>query len=266
MSRKVILLSVFAFLVALGVAAFPSPAAAVGPVSVRATVNVPELHIRRGPYAIGTILGVLTKGETVNAVGRDLRATWLQVRTAYGVGWINTRFVTLSGDARDLSNTENDAPILAFFLEATAYIRLGPDKAYPLVYTATDGEVMDVIGVDRQRGWYEVRLPKGAETVYGWTNFKNIRLYGPYLKLPDTGTAFPPFARINNYRVNLRSAPMEDAQSVLLAELGQLYVIIGRNKASTWYFVHAYETKAIQGWMRADLVKTIGRGAIPVIP
>lgn len=248
--RKFVLLITILGLLALNlVIAAPTQAQDGG---TTATILAQYLRVRRAPYAGGVILGILRRGDKVVVVGRDYISSWLQVETPFGVGWVSARYVTTNKSILKLPITEESAPVIAVVLEATAYIRSGPFISYPIIYTATDGEVMDVIGLQRRNEWFQVITPKGE---IGWTYYKNVRIRGAYQTLEVTDDEVIPFARINNYRVRVRTAPNADAPIVTVVGLGEVYDILAIDSTGKWYQIRG---EFGVGWLRVDLVKSYG--------
>ncbi|MBK6647807.1 MAG: SH3 domain-containing protein [Anaerolineales bacterium] len=104
--------------------------------SIRITATDGNLYIRRGPGAEYNQIGLLTKGESAQVIGRDVLSKWVQVNVpgAEFTGWVSllTPFTKLEGDLSQVEAfTFTDWPLPAYIRNCTEHdLLIGPNELY----------------------------------------------------------------------------------------------------------------------------------------
>ncbi len=76
------------------------------PITLTATVVTGNLNVRQIPDPInGAIVARISLGQTFNAIGRNAAGTWAQLNVNGVIGWVNARYVALSGSIVSLPVT-----------------------------------------------------------------------------------------------------------------------------------------------------------------
>ncbi|NJN81767.1 MAG: hypothetical protein HC802_05405 [Caldilineaceae bacterium] len=76
-----------------------------------ATVATAVLNVRSGPSTAYPVVGQLTLNQSCPVVGRDLAATWWQLKCSAALnGWVAAQLVTVSGSTANVPVTEASAP------------------------------------------------------------------------------------------------------------------------------------------------------------
>lgn len=179
----------------------------VGP---RVIINTGSLNIRSGPGSEFTILGIASGGDEFPLLARNASFTWVQIRTSVGVGWVNQKYVILSGDTSGLAISSATTPVvvidpatgepvvdpdtgqpvtevtseltgpIAFVGTGTLNIRSGPNIGFESIGTVQARTRMSIIGQSADRRWWKVDSPFGA----GWVNKKYVLVEGNASSVP----------------------------------------------------------------------------------
>jgi uncharacterized protein YraI len=64
---------------------------------LEAVVVAPSLHVRAGPGSSYPSVGVASAGDRLVVVDADTACSWIRVVTSTTLGWVSTRYVTLTG-------------------------------------------------------------------------------------------------------------------------------------------------------------------------
>ncbi|PEB50556.1 peptidase P60 [Bacillus pseudomycoides] len=124
------------------------------------TVNVSSLNVRTGPSTSHTVLGSVSKGQTVQVVGEV--QDWFKVNYNGETGYVSKDFVTKGGTA--VSNqTEKPAANNNVTLQTggsyvvntgALKVRTGPATYNAVIGGVTNGQTLQVTGVEN--GWYKI--------------------------------------------------------------------------------------------------------------
>ncbi len=139
------------------------------------TVTAYYLNVRQipNPYT-GTIIARITRNEVYAVVGRNLDASWWQLRLTDGrLGWVNGDFLSVT-NAQLVPQTDNTTPnpsgasatgvVTSYFLN----VRNSPNAIYGArIAVIARGESYAVIGRNSTSTWWQIRLPNG---VTGWVS------------------------------------------------------------------------------------------------
>jgi SH3 domain-containing protein len=136
--------------------------AIAAPTDMEVTVSsLGNANVRREPADTGFVLGTLSPGQIITAVGRNTDSSWVYVDIPDSLehGWINSQLIDSSGEISDLNviNPEllDYGPMQAF------YVRTG-DKSSTCEEAPNDGLL--------------IQTPEGAGEVRLWINEVKIRL------------------------------------------------------------------------------------------
>jgi TolB protein len=109
MNRRILVLAIALSVIALLVTGYGQAAgcAASGPAEAPlvATVTAYGLNVRTGPGVAYPIIGGLSRGDTVEVLGKNAAGTWLQIvhpADSDGRGWISAAYVELTGSLTEV--------------------------------------------------------------------------------------------------------------------------------------------------------------------
>lgn len=125
------------------------------------TVNVSSLNVRTGPSASHTVVGTVSKGQTVQVVGEV--QDWFKINHNGGTGYISKDFVTKGGTNTNVSTetekpSNNDMTIRkdgSYVVDTAALrVRTGPATYNAVIGGVLKGQTLQVIG--GENGWYKI--------------------------------------------------------------------------------------------------------------
>ncbi len=213
-----------------------APAASIGPDQQLAQpiviVNTSFLNVRSGPGAIYSIVGTLPGGVELAVIGRNGDATWWQVQSPYGAGWVYAEFVIPRGDFRAVPVVRVTAASFARPTAAVtgtpATVYIAPDTMASILGLALMGSDMPITGKTGDGLWWQIETNVGL----GWVLQEAVALRGdaslvpvvtaegePALLSPISGGAAGYYGRpvALHYRpgdMAVKAAPAYDAESV----------------------------------------------------
>jgi uncharacterized protein YgiM (DUF1202 family) len=133
------------------------------------------LNVRSGPDIASSLLTTLNAGQIVLMQGRNIDATWLQVRLPDGrLGWVSSLYLNPSLALANLP-VAGATQSTAVGGEATGIVvgagilnvRNGPGTGFNLLATLTDGQIIGLEGRSADATWLKVRLANGS---LGWVS------------------------------------------------------------------------------------------------
>jgi len=140
-----------------------------------ATVIVyPSIQVRSGPSTDFPIIGVLRTGAVVDIVGQDPKTKWIEVATPFGNGWIQTQFVTLTGDIFAAPNTDQFAYPVVKNVNYRVNIRSGPATDRSVVGVLPYLQYARIIGVNANGRWWKITGDSGT----GWVSASFVQAIG----------------------------------------------------------------------------------------
>lgn len=86
---------------------------------LEAVVAAPSLHVRAGPGSSYPSVGVASAGDRLVVVDADPACSWIRVVTSTTLGWVSTRYVTLTGPCSAVQTSPAPAPTPAPTLAPT---------------------------------------------------------------------------------------------------------------------------------------------------
>lgn len=139
--------------------------------SVSVTAVGGNLYIRRGPGTPYDRIGLLSKGQTAQVIGRDVLSKWVQIQIPGSdeiTGWVSllTEFSEIQGDLSQIpSFTVTDWPLPAYIENCTEHdLLVLPNELY-LYSLYTNDKYLNEIQVDP--GTYSIQdLFVDGEPVY----------------------------------------------------------------------------------------------------
>lgn len=220
--------------------------------AIVATIKVDHLNVRRIPDTTGSVLGVLTRDQQVQAIGRNKVSSWLEVITPFGDGWVSALYVSTNDTILKLPVTESLIPPFATVTTSpSVLVRAGPQREYPTVANVPLGTELDVIGLHRDNTYVQVETGDGV----GWVSLQVVAVTGNVNALRTTDREVPALAQVNAYRVRVRTAPNTSAPIIARVRLGERYFIVDQDELGNWYLIRGAFG---QGWISAAHVLVIG--------
>ncbi|MBN2471192.1 MAG: SH3 domain-containing protein [Anaerolineae bacterium] len=176
------------------------PAASLGPDQQLAQpiviVNTSFLNVRSGPGAIYSIVGTLPGGVELAVMGRNNDATWWQVQSPYGMGWVYAEFVIPRGDFRAVPVVRITGATFARPTAAVtgtpATVYVAPDSMASVLGLALMGSDMPITGQTADGAWWQIETNVGL----GWVMQEAVALRGDATMVPvvtaNTGAVVMP--------------------------------------------------------------------------
>ncbi len=233
--------------------------------TVRVNTDTPVTTLPGG----GDVITTLPAGTTLPTGGRSADNTWWQVADIWGIGWIPVRDVSLAGAAANIRVTSNAAtpgPAFTGVAYATAFVEAERKVAYQSdsfesnpMWDARLGDQLGVVARSTDGLWLQVA--RGG--YIGWMNFSGITLQGGMADLPivDTTPVITNIAIVNIHRLNIRSGPGAQYQSLTSVPGGTTLIVTGKHPTLPWLRV---EGSYGVGWVR--IMHIIFRGYWDLVP
>ncbi len=242
------------------------------------TVTAGVLHVRFGAGEFSASLGQISMGQQVYVLARNADGSWLQIRWAYGTGWIASAYLSVTGlpaaviddgsggmaqpstAAVPLTSDTPYALVMATYLN----IRTGPGINYAVLGTAYASETLPIVGRSADNSWYQVVSRSGT----GWVSAAFVVTRNEFGGTPvTTGTvtaetaATGPIGIINTGALNIRSGPGIQYSSIGTLAGGTQTQIVGRTADWSWWLL---DTPVGTGW--ANAIYIIVRGDTAGVP
>ncbi len=140
-------------------------------------VNTSFLNVRSGPGGIYSIIGTLPGGVEMPVLARNRDASWWQVQSPFGIGWVTAEFVIPRGDFRPVPVAEvtgvMDQPRAAVAgAPVTVYVL--PDASSSMLGLALVGSQLPIVGRTADGAWWQVQTNVGL----GWVSQGTVSLQG----------------------------------------------------------------------------------------
>lgn len=220
--------------------AFPLAAQNSNRINIVAELN---LAIQNEPSFESEVIGILQRGKTAIALGRNEDGTWLQVAE----GWVIAKNVLTEEDIFSLSVTTLSVLITS---TSSQTLKSGPDESFDSAGTLSRGVSTIAIGRNDLGTWLEIDE--------GWILATAGEVKGDVMLLPET---FPAFTILTLQDAPIYSAPFRTSvvQDIFVA--GEDVIAIGRNLEGT-----AVQTP--RGWLFVNYTFTLGGDVVelPVVP
>lgn len=156
-------------------------------------INTAYLNVRSGP-GVGYDIVTTVRGGTklqVSAISSENRL-WMQVTTDAGVGWVNSYYAVRRGNFGSLTQPAQPVDRGAHLTGLTPRvvvnthrlnIRSGPGVSHPVITSVPGGTTLAVLGITRNRSWYQVEGSFGQ----GWLNGGFAVFRGEFSLVPYVG-------------------------------------------------------------------------------
>ncbi|WP_270647299.1 C40 family peptidase [Paeniclostridium hominis] len=177
----------------------------------KATVTASALNVRSGPSTNDGVIGTAYKGNTVEILQSS--GGWHKVKLSNGkIGWVSGKYLSLSGDTNNNTNTETPSTGKKATVTASALnVRSGPSTSNSIIGKAYKGNTVEIL--DSSNGWYKIKLSNGQ---VGWASSQYISTSGN----SNSGST-------NNGNSSNESTNTNKAQAIVntaRAQLGKPYV------------------------------------------
>ena len=254
-----------------GVGVTPSNTAGVGVIDPGpiGTVTAYTLRVRAGAGINAASLGVLRYGQQVFVLAQNTDGSWLQIRWAYGTGWVSAAYMSVSGVPQVSADGQGgylpvggEAPY-AIVLSAYLNVRTGPGVNYAAIGQVQGGETLPIVGRSADSRWYQVETRFGTGWVYsGYVAARNEYGGSPVTTASAAGAEVSgPFGIVNTGALHVRSGPGGQYTSLGTIAGGTQTRIVGRNADWSWWLL---ETPVGTGWCSARYI--IARGDTSTVP
>jgi uncharacterized protein YraI len=248
------------------VARVPDPGPSFDGPTVRVNTDTPVTTEPGG----GDVIATLPAGTTLPTGGRSADNTWWQVADVFGIGWIPVRDVSLAGAAANIRITSNAAASPGPGYTGAAFATVIVEAERKVAYLADsfesspmwDARLGDQLGVvSRSTDGLWLHVTRGG--YQGWMNFSGITLQGSMANLPveDTTPVITNVAIVNIHRLNIRSGPGAQYQSLTSVPGGTTLIVTGKHPTLPWLRV---EGSYGVGWVR--IMHIIFRGYWSLVP
>jgi uncharacterized protein YraI len=149
-------------------------------------VNTSFLNVRSGPGAIYSIVGTLPGGVELPVLARNRNASWWQVESPFGIGWVSAEFVIPRGDFRpvpvaEVTGITTQPQVAVIGTPATVYVM--PDTSSSVLGLALVASALTVTGRTADGGWWQVETNVGL----GWVQQAVVTLRGNASAVPVVG-------------------------------------------------------------------------------
>lgn len=164
------------------------------PATATGYVNTPLLNLRTGPGANFNIVAKLSQNTGLTLQGRNADASWVQVATGSGNGWVSARYIVAYVPVSSLPVTNNTGvtpgypPPVTYEgqsgVVANAYflnVRTGPSVWYPPFTVVANGTPLRMLSRNASGTWVLIQLYNGRT---GWVNSRYISTNYPIMSLP----------------------------------------------------------------------------------
>jgi uncharacterized protein YraI len=155
-------------------AATSVPTQVAQPTGARATVTAFRLNVRAQPSATAPVLTRINRFETYDVTGRNGDTTWYQINVGGQLGWVSSRWVTISNGgnipvvtgAGSVPAPPSSAPtgIIVTATPFTVNIRSGPGTQFSRIARLPAGSTAQVVGRTANNTWWQINY----NGIVGW--------------------------------------------------------------------------------------------------
>jgi uncharacterized protein YraI len=227
------------------------------------------LNVRNGPSVGFGVIGVLSRNQAVNLIGRNLDASWVQIQVPGGVtGWVNRSFLVVNINVNTLPVTSGGVtppapppPTTASGMVTTFFLnfRAGPSVSFRAVAVLPQGTRIHLDGRDAAGVWVRGTVSGVGQ---GWVNSRFLHVDVPVSSLPIVTGSHPPppssdpFGTVNTGALNVRQGPSVSFAVVTVVFRSTSVLLSGRNAAGTWLQVRLPGEGGVVGWVNASFINT----------
>ncbi len=232
-------------------------------------VNTAFLNVRSGPGAIYSIIGTLPGGTELGVIGRNRDATWWQVQSVFGIGWVSAEFVIPRGDFRAVPVVQVSGAVImprAAVIGNPVNVYVAPDGTAALLGLALFGSELPIAGKSPDGTWWQVETNVGL----GWVKQEDVALRGdasvvpvvsaqavPVVAAPSTGAAVGAYGRpialhYGDGDMQIKRSPDPDAEGVGVLRSGDRVEVLDYSDDGEWALILYMGDRL--GWIRVDAV------------
>lgn len=165
------------------------------PTGATATVIAFRLNVRAQPSATAPVLTRINRFESFGVTGRSGDGSWYQINVGGQLGWVSSRWVSISNGANiPVVTGGGSAPVptsaspTGIIVTATPYtvnIRSGPGTQYSRIARLPAGSTAQVVGRTADNRWWQVNY----NGIVGWSaaEFAIIQQGANISSIPVTG-------------------------------------------------------------------------------
>ncbi len=164
-----------------GIGSLPVTDRSISPFAT--VVAYPAILVRSGPSIAFPVIGRLRTGAVLDIIGQDPKSIWIEVLTPFGSGWIQTKFVTLTGDIFAAPNTDDQAVPVIKNVNYRTNVRSAPNTSASVVYTLSYYEYAYIDGVSANGKWWHIYGKWGG----GWVAANLVQAIGNVNHVPVAG-------------------------------------------------------------------------------
>lgn len=250
------------------------PVVAAPAVTPRALVATGALNVRSGPDVIYSVLTVVSQGQTVGLIGRNVNSSWAKIRLASGQeGWVNASLLNPNVAISSLpvvAAPPAPEPPVPVAPGAQLSLRTAPSLGASVVGYVYQGQRVTAIGRNSANSWVKLRIHEtGLE---GWISIGFVQLTVPLSSLPVLDGASPgptpaptgATAVVGTGALNVRSGPGIGYSTVTVVYQGYVVSLLGRNGNSTWAKIRT--TAGQEGWVNANYISpSVNISSLPLL-
>lgn len=171
------------------------PTQVVQPTGATASVTAFRLNVRSAPNATAPVLTRINRFESYAVTARSADNTWYQINVGGQLGWVSSRWVSISNGANIPTNgggsgpvpTTGSAPtgILVTATPFTVNLRTGPGTQFDRIARLPAGSTAQVVGRNSNNTWWQVNY----NGIVGWAaaEFAIIQQGANLNSIPVTG-------------------------------------------------------------------------------
>lgn len=247
-----------------------------------AIVNAAYLNIRSGPGVSYAILGTVTGGTQLPILGQNADASWFNVDTVFGEGWVSDLYVITRnyfGSSPDTTSTIDPSTIVgptAVINTGALNVRSGPSATYTVLGVVRGGEQYEIVARNVDFSWVVIE----TATFVGWVNRIYVIIRGDSTYLPVAGAdsvftapggdvvevpsaIIGPIAFVATGALNIRSGPNAVFDSIGVVYAGTRMPIIGNSADLRWWQV---SSPFGVGWVnKAYIVVEGDASGVPIV-
>lgn len=239
-------------------------------------VNTSYLNVRSGPGGVYSSIGVLPGGTELPVLGRNLDASWWQVQSDFGVGWVSAEYVIPRGDFRAVPVVEAPGVVeqpRAAVVGSAVTVYLAPSATASMLGMALVGSELPITGQTGDGAWWQVSTNVGS----GWVMQDQVALRGNAATVPvvtyeagveapaiipaapaaaDTGDMTQPQATGNPVLLayleytQIKDTPSFEGSGIGELEQGERVEVLGFSEGETFALIQYDDFRT--GWVRVD--------------
>ncbi|MCB9435559.1 MAG: SH3 domain-containing protein [Anaerolineales bacterium] len=221
-----------------------------------AIVNAAYLNIRSGPGVSYSILGTVEGGDQLLIIGQNADASWFNVETVFGEGWVSDLYVITRnyyGSSPDTTYSIDPSTIVgptAVINTGALNVRSGPSAAYTVLGVVRGGDQYEIIARNVDFSWVVIE----TATFTGWVNRIYVIIRGDTstLGVASAGSTFTapgggtvdvpptvigPIAFVATGALNIRSGPNAVFDTIGVVYAGTRMSIVGNSPDLRWWQV-----------------------------